>query len=275
MIGDEPRIMAHLVAEYPSREGCLQVARGLAAGGAAYLEVQFPYSDPSADGPAIQTACDRALGAGFTPDRGFALVEEIAESTGLPVFIMGYAGTVYARGVRRFTLDARRSGASGLIVPDLSPGSDEGLYRWGREAGIPAVPVVAPTVAETRLEGILAEESPYLYASLRSGITGKSTDEKVAAPFLEHLRRRTGARILGGFGIRSPGQIRVLSPLVHALVVGSFFVEKIEKSVQTSPKVLYDIMYRSIRMLLNGDDEEKETDSRRNRRGDRADSKPL
>ena len=271
MAGDVSRIMAHLVAEYPSRDCCLQIARGLAAGGADYLEVQFPYSDPSADGPVIQTACDRALKAGFTLDGGFALVEEIVSTTKRPVFIMGYAGTVYARGVRRFVLDARRSGASGLIVPDLVPGSDEGLYQCGRETGVPALPVVAPSLDERRLERILTEGSPYLYASLRTGITGTATDEKGAAPFLEDLRRRTGAKILGGFGIRTRDQIRALSPLVHALVVGSFFVEKIEKSVQASPKMLYNIMYRSILALMNGDDEEEKTDSRGNRGGDRTD----
>lgn len=260
MDSGRPRIMAHLVAEYPDRRSCLQIARGLAAGGAEYLEVQFPYSDPSADGPAIQTACDKALRSGFTVDGGFALVEEIVRTAERPVFIMGYAGTVYARGVRRFVSDARRAGASGLIVPDLAPGSDEGLYRYGREMGVPAVPVTAPSVGEARLGRILDEAPPFLYASLRTGITGRVTDEREASRFLDLLRRRTGAKILGGFGIRAREQIRVLSPLVHALVVGSFFVEKIAASVQSSPKMLYDIMYRSIWTLLNGDDEEEKTD---------------
>ena len=255
----EPRIMAHLVAGYPSREESLRIARGLAAGGASYLEVQFPYSDPSADGPAIQAACDRAIKAGFTPDEGFGLAAEISGAAGLPVFIMGYAGTVYARGVRRFVSDARRAGAAGLIVPDLPPGNDEGLYRYGRELGVPAVPVTAPSVSEGRLARILEESPPYLYASLRTGITGRVTDVKEASGFLDLLRRKTDARILGGFGIRTRAQVEALYPLVHALVVGSLFVEKIEDAVQTSPKMLYDIMCRSIEVLLNGNNEEEET----------------
>jgi tryptophan synthase alpha chain len=261
MGGVRPRIMAHLVAGYPSRDGCLEIGRGLADGGAAYLEIQFPYSDPSADGPIIQTACDRAIKTGFSLDMGFALVEEITGSTGLPVFIMGYAGTVYARGVRNFVAEAGRAGAAGLIVPDLPPGSDEGLYRFGREMGIPAVPVAAPSVDEGRLVRILEEEPRYLYASLRTGITGSPTDAEKAAPFLERLERMTSAKILGGFGIRSRKQVEALSPRVHTLVVGSYFVEKIEKAVQASPKMLYDMMYRSIKALLNGDDEEEKTHS--------------
>jgi tryptophan synthase alpha subunit len=93
------RIMAHLVAGYPDRAGALAAALGLAEGGASLLEVQFPFSDPTADGPLIQEACDAALTGGFRVAAGFELVRRIRAETGLPVFIMSYAGLVVARGV--------------------------------------------------------------------------------------------------------------------------------------------------------------------------------
>ncbi len=97
-----PRIMAHMVAFSPDRAGTLEVARGLAECGSAYLEVQFPFSDPTADGPDIQRACGTALEAGFTLSEGFRLVAEICSFARQPLFIMSYANLVFTRGVEKF-----------------------------------------------------------------------------------------------------------------------------------------------------------------------------
>lgn len=255
---ENPRLMAHLVAGYPSRAGSIDAGRGLAAGGAAYLEVQFPYSDPSADGPAIQSACDCALRHGFTVEEGLSIIRELADTAGLPVFVMSYAGMVYARGISRFVAEVRKNGGTGVIIPDLTPGNDEGLFAAGRAEGIEVVPVIPPTVTESRLQRILREDTHYLYTALRTGVTGLQTDGNEASRFLSSLRGKTAAKIIGGFGIRSAGQIRELGPLVHALVAGSFFVEKIEIAVQSSQEMLYDSMYKTISSLLNGYDEEEE-----------------
>ncbi len=218
-------LMAHMIAYFPSRELSLEVARGLAAGGARYLEVQFPFSDPSADGSIIQTAGAMALEAGFTVAEGFELVKEIVAATELPVFIMSYGNLVFRRGTDSFVHRSKEAGATGLIIPDLAPGSDEGLYAAGREHGVEIVPVVAPSVTEQRLKSIGSEKPRFIYAALRLGITGRYTE--VSRENIEFLGRLSalGAEIIAGFGISSPEQVHLLSPYVHALVVGSAFVK--------------------------------------------------
>ena len=229
------RIRAHLVAGYPDAEGSLAAALGLAEGGAAYLEVQFPFSDPTADGPLIQEACDAALKGGFRTADGFALVRRIRAATGLPVFVMSYANPVYVRGVRFFLEEAQAAGAVGLIVPDLPVDSDEGLFARGRALGLEIVPVAPLNIRPARLR-LLASPGPgYLYAALRRGITGEPTaigEENLA--FLR-LLAGLGPRVLAGFGVRAREQVLALAPHAHAVVVGSAFVQAVRGAAAGGP----------------------------------------
>ena len=221
-------IMAHCVAYFPDEARSMAAARGLAAGGAAFLEVQMPFSDPMADGPAIQTACQTALDSGFTVDRGLQWIAELAAGADeVPVFVMSYGNLLYRRGIGRFCREAAAAGVRGLIVPDLLPPQDEGLYTACRDAGLAAVPVISPGVSDARLAAIAAEGPRYLYTTLRSGITGSRTE--VGAEQLRHLQRckATGAHVLAGFGIESREQVEALAPHADTLVVGSHFVMRL------------------------------------------------
>ncbi len=221
------RIMAHLVAGFPDRAGSLEAARALVDGGCDSLEVQFPFSDPTADGPWIQRACDAALRAGFRVAEGFRLVGEIARLAARPVFIMSYAGPVLARGMEGFAGEARRAGASGLIVPDLPVDADEGLYAAGRRAGLHVVPVVPPGIRAGRLQRVAALQTEYLYVALRAGITGAFTC--IGEENLRFLQRLAplGRKMLTGFGVSTRAQVQALAPHVHSVVVGSAFVRAI------------------------------------------------
>ncbi len=221
------RVMAHLVAGFPDMEESLQVARALFEGGCDCLEVQFPFSDPTADGPWIQKACHSALRAGFRVADGFRLIGEIARLAPVPVFLMSYASPVIARGVDAFVDEARRAGAVGLIVPDLPVDADEGLYALGRAAGLHVVPVVVPGIREERLRLVAATGTEYLYAALRAGITGATT--RLGEENFDFLRRlaRLGRRVIAGFGVNAREQVAALAPHVHAVVVGSAFVREI------------------------------------------------
>lgn len=223
-------LMIHMVAYYPNRERSIKVAKAFLDGGARYLEIQFPFSDPSVDGPVIQSACTRALEAGFRVDGGLALVREISRFAGRPIFVMSYASLVYARGVERFVQDLRKAGASGLIVPDLPVGYDEGLFEYAAANGIEAAPVVSPTVREERLAAICARGGTYIYASLRTGITGRVT--AIDEQSLSLLRRIRGyqKKILAGFGIASREQVKLLGPYVHAVVVGTALIRVIDEA---------------------------------------------
>ncbi len=219
--------MTHMIAFYPDKEKSFQVAKALIDGGASCIELQFPFSDPTADGPVIQAACGRALDSGFSLKEGFELAEKIVSYGRVPLFIMTYANPVITMRIDRFIARALEAGVAGLIVPDLVPGADEGLYAAGKAAGMPIVPVVVPTVSGERLGEIAALGEDYLYVALRSGITGKETEiSREIISFLDSCSR-TGMLSFGGFGIRSAEQISALQPHVHAPVVGSALVEVI------------------------------------------------
>lgn len=246
-------LMAHMMAFFPTREDSLAIARGLTAGGAAYLEVQFPFSDPSADGPLIQTAGAHALEAGFTVEGGFDLVREIVAMTHRPVFVMSYGNLVFRRGTEAFVRAAKEAGAAGLIIPDLAPGNDEHLYEAGEKHGVAIVPVVAPSVTDLRIARIAEEHPRYLYAALRLGITGSYTD--VGDENLRFLGRLAPlhADIIAGFGISSPDQVRLLAPHVHALVVGSAFVKTIIDALDADhTSDLETTLRRQVHALVSG-----------------------
>jgi len=223
-------LMTHMVAYYPNRERSIKVAKALLDGGARYLEIQFPFSDPSADGPVIQSACTRALEAGFRVDAGMALVRGISRFAGRPIFVMSYASLVYARGVERFVQDVRKAGASGVIIPDLPVGYDEGLFGYAEASGVEVAPVVSPTVREERLAAICARGGSYIYASLRTGITGGvTTIDEQSLSFLKRIGPY-GKKILAGFGVATREQVKLLAPHVHAVVVGTALIRYIEES---------------------------------------------
>ena len=248
------RIMAHLVAGYPDLESSLEVARGLLDGGCAYLEVQFPFSDPTADGPLIQEACDTALRSGFRVAWGFELLGRIRSLWTRPLFLMSYANPVVVGGVGEFLRRAREAGAAGIIVPDLPVDSDEGLYARGRALGLEAVPVVAPNITEERLRLVGRTGAGYLYAALRPGITGQHTE--IGAENLAFLRRlnNPGRKILAGFGVSDPAQVRALAPHVHAVVVGSAFIRAVREAGGSSagPGALRRAVQVRMRELAGG-----------------------
>jgi tryptophan synthase alpha chain len=230
-----------MVAWYPDRAASLAVARGLSDGGCAYIELQFPFSDPTADGPDIQRACSAALEAGFTVDAGFETAAAICRSVGVPLFIMSYANLVFTRGIERFLTDARDCGARGVIVPDLPPDYDEGLFSSAARIGLAAVPVLSPSMREGRLSRVGALGAEYLYVTLRTGTTGSYTEiDSQGLEFLSRVARLDHGvppKILGGFGVSTPEQVKAFSPHVHAVVVGSALVRLVAAGGDVSSSV--------------------------------------
>jgi tryptophan synthase alpha chain len=240
--------MTHLVAGYPAREADRRVAEALAAGGASFLEVQFPYSDPTADGPAIQEACQVALDAGFRVDYGFSFVRDVAAAAGVPVFLMSYAGLVFARGVHRFVAEAAAAGVHAIIVPDLPLERDEGLVAAAGEAGVAVVPVTVATAAPERLEALRAFAPRYLYVALRAGTTGGETVvSEGSRRFLQHAGT-VAEHVMGGFGISSREHVEAITPYCRTAVVGSAIVRRIRGAVQerTDPAASVQALVREL-----------------------------
>lgn len=232
-------LMAHLVASFPDWQASLEVGKGLLDGGAAFLEVQFPFSDPTADGPHIQAACDAALQAGFTCERGFELVAALRACTEVPIAVMSYANPIFQNGVAGFVRRCREAGAGALIAPDLPPDYDEGLYAAGADAGVAVVPVVVPTTLPERLRMIVSRAAgKWVYAALRKGITGSYTE--IGADNLDFLRaiRALGGQPLAGFGIRDRAQVAALAPHVAYVVVGTWFVQLLRRHPDAAPRRL-------------------------------------
>lgn len=224
-------IVAHFIAGYPDLKRSIEVARGLIAGGASALEMQIPFSDPNADGPVIEEACLKALESGFSVADAFSLVRDIRTESDIPVFVMSYAGLLAAPGIENFIKMALEAGATGLIVPDLVPGDDEGLYEKAWELGCPAVPVLIPWVTDERLEEILAVPSEWIYVALRRGITGSYTEiGEEQSIILSKLRKKQssgGPRIMAGFGIQNARQVQSVMGMADAAIVGSALVKAI------------------------------------------------
>ncbi len=164
---------------------------------------------------------------------------------------MCYGNTVFFHGVEKFLRRCKEATVLGLIVPDLPPDYDEGLFQMGEKLGLYIVPVVAPTVKEDRLKRILSLNPRYIYAALRKGITGQQTsigEENLG--FLERIRfisRSGDIRILAGFGISSREQIETLSPYVDASIIGSAFIREVMNNMG---KNIYDVIYAKIKSLL-------------------------
>lgn len=244
------RLMCHLVAGYPGRDRTLPAAEAMAEGGAKYLEIQFPFSDPAADGPIIQDACTRALEEGFTVDEGFRLIGDIVRRLpGIPVFLMTYGSLAVRPGIEVFLRRACDAGAAGVIIPDLPFDYDEGLYEAGAKTGISVVPVVVPGTAPARIEAIRRLAPRDVYAALRTGITGSKTElgpENLA--FLDGLKG-WGARIFAGFGISTKAQVDALMPHAEAAVAGSHFVRIIRENEAVPAKEFRRSLVDAVREL--------------------------
>ncbi len=221
-------LMTHFIAGYPTVEDSLKIGRALIAGGASYLEMQIPYSDPTADGPVIAAACDKALEGGFRVEQAFDICRELTTGgEGVPVFLMSYGGIVYNAGVAAFAARAREAGAYGLIIPDLAPGSDEGLAAACRQEGLACVPVLIPGVSDHRIGEVMADSPEWVYLALRRGITGTLTElgeENMAT--LDKLRKG-GVKIMAGFGIQQRSQVQSVAPHCDAVIVGSQVVRTV------------------------------------------------
>ena len=224
------KLMTHMIAGYPDNEASFETARALIDGGASYLEIQFPFSDPSADGPVIEKASYDAIENGFRVEDGFSLIKRIRKISSIEIFIMTYANIAYSRSLGNFIEKAKDSGASGFIIPDLPFDSDEGLLKESEKFGLKVVPVVVPGIKPERLEKILSYKTDYIYAAMRKGITGKETViDDFNREYLETIRTKgkQGLDILAGFGIRGREQIKMLEQYADCAIVGTAIVEKI------------------------------------------------
>ena len=233
------KLMSHLVAGYPTDQLSFTAARALVDGGADILEIQLPFSDPSADGPAIQGACTKVLQRGFKTADGLNFIARLhKEFPQVKIYLMSYGSLVYTPGVENFCKRAAAAGVTGMIIPDLPFDYDEGLTAACRANGMENIPVAAPSMSPERLSKLANTGFPYIYAALRTGITGTDTAiDKNTLVFLKAVGEG-GSKIYGGFGISNGQQSHALADYVEAIVAGSVFVRLITEN-QNDEEALY------------------------------------
>lgn len=219
------KLMSHLVAGYPTDDKSLEVARSLVKGGADILEIQLPFSDPSADGPAIQTACTEVLSRSYKTADGLAFIKKVHEEfPDTTIYIMSYGSLIYTPGVGAFCKRASECGVKGMIIPDLPFDNDEGLTAACEKYGMENIPVAAPSMSDERLAKLANAGFKHIYAALRAGITGtKTTIDEATISFLKKVGAG-GSKVYGGFGISNGEQSHALADTVDAIVAGSVFV---------------------------------------------------
>ena len=229
---NRPALVSYLTAGDPDAETSRRLLHGLPKAGVDIIELGMPFSDPMADGPAIQKAALRALNNGQTQAKTLEMVRRFREEDSTtPIVLMGYYNPIYCYGVERFLTDAAKAGVDGLIVVDLPPEHDEELCQPAAQHGIDFIRLATPTTDAKRLPKVLANASGFIYYVSVAGVTGGSapTPERLEGA-VAGLRKHTELPIAVGFGIRTAEQAAAIGRYSDAVVVGSALVDCIENA---------------------------------------------
>jgi tryptophan synthase alpha chain len=215
-----------------------KILQALPRSGADMVELGMPFTDPMADGPAIQASSQRALKAGQTVPGTLAMVRDFRRSdNATPIVLMGYYNPIYIYGVARFLADAKTAGVDGLIVVDLPPEEDEELCLPALKAGFNFVRLATPTTDDARLPAVLANTSGFVYYVSITGITGMAAPDtnKVAAA-VARIKRHTALPIAVGFGVRTAQHAAAIAAVADGVVIGSALVETVRQSLDNDMK---------------------------------------
>jgi tryptophan synthase alpha chain len=235
-------LVTFVMAGDPDHTTSLAIVKALPGAGADVIELGMPFTDPMADGPAIQAAGLRALKAGETLTKTLHLVKTFREGDEhTPIVLMGYYNPIYIYGVERFLKDAKAAGVDGLIIVDLPPEEDEELCLPAMKAGINFIRLATPTTDEKRLPAVLANTSGFLYYVSITGITGSATpDFSKVASAVARIKDKTDLPVAVGFGVKSAEHARALAGTADGVVVGSALINAIKGSLDNNGKATPD-----------------------------------
>jgi len=231
-------LVTFTMAGDPDYETALAILKALPQAGADVIELGMPFTDPMADGPAIQAAGLRALKAGQDMKKTLALVREFRRGDdATPIVLMGYYNPIYVYGCGRLLADAKSAGVDGLIIVDLPPEEDAELCVPALNAGLNFIRLATPTTDDKRLPTVLTNTSGFVYYVSVTGITGGAApDPSKVADAVARIKRHTKLPVCVGFGVRTPEQARAIAQSADGVVVGSALVDAVRKSLQTDGK---------------------------------------
>lgn len=226
-------LVTYVMAGDPDPETSLKVLEALPKSGADIVEFGLPFTDPMADGPAIQAAGLRALKAGQDLKGTLSLVRRFRErDADTPVVLMGYYNPIHTYGVERFLTDAREAGIDGLIVVDLPPEEDDELCLPAREQGLAFIRLATPTTDDRRLPAVLANTAGFVYYVSITGVTGTATpDFGKVAQAVSRITAKTDLPVVVGFGVRTGAHAAAVAQGADGVVVGSALVDALARSL--------------------------------------------
>jgi len=226
-------LVTFLMAGDPDFETSLAITRALPVAGADVIELGVPFTDPMADGPAIQAAGQRALRSGQTLRRTLDLVRAFrAGDDETPIVLMGYYNPIYIYGVADFLTDAKAAGVDGLIVVDLPPEEDDELCKPALAAGLNFIRLATPTTDDKRLPAVLANTSGFVYYVSIAGITGAAAPDMASvASAVARIKRHSPLPVAVGFGIRTAENAAAIARNADAAVVGTALVDVLRASL--------------------------------------------
>jgi tryptophan synthase alpha chain len=230
---DRAAFITFLMAGDPDPATSLAIIKALPKAGADIIEIGMPFTDPMADGPAIQAAGLRALKAGMTLKKTLAMVREFRTGdAATPLVLMGYYNPIYIYGVDKFLTDAKSAGIDGLIIVDLPPEEDTELCLPAMRTGLNFIRLATPTTDDKRLPAVLANTSGFVYYVSITGITGSaSADTAVVGEAVARIKRHTQLPVCVGFGIRTPEAARGIARRADGAVVGTALVDALRGSL--------------------------------------------
>jgi tryptophan synthase alpha chain len=217
----------------PDLATSLEIIKALPKAGSDVIELGMPFSDPMADGPAIQAAGLRALKGGQTLKKTLAMAADFRKGDDeTPIVLMGYYNPIYIYGVDKFLVDAREAGIDGLIIVDLPPEEDDELCIPAMKAGLNFIRLATPTTDDKRLPAVLANTSGFVYYVAITGITGSaSADTAQVSEAVARIKRHTELPVCVGFGVKTPQNARDIAVHADGSVVGSALIDVLSSSL--------------------------------------------
>ncbi|MGC1094344.1 MAG: tryptophan synthase subunit alpha, partial [Pseudolabrys sp.] len=231
-------LVTFTMAGDPDYETSLAIAKALPGAGADIIELGMPFTDPMADGPAIQAAGLRALKSGQRMTKTLAMVREFRKTDDeTPIVLMGYYNPIYIYGNDRFLADAKAAGVDGLIIVDLPPEEDEELCLPTLKAGLNFIRLATPTTDDKRLPTVLTNTSGFVYYVSITGITGAAApDTGKVMTAVARIKRHTKLPVAVGFGVKTAEHARAIAEGADGVVVGSALIDILRQSLDKNGK---------------------------------------
>jgi tryptophan synthase alpha chain len=231
-------LVTFITAGDPDYETSFKIIQGLPKAGADVIELGMPFTDPMADGPAIQAGGLRALAGGQTMKKTLRLVADFRKTdTTTPIVLMGYYNPIYVFGVAKFLVDIKKAGVDGLIVVDLPPEEDDELCLPAMAAGVNFIRLTTPTTDDKRAPAVFKHTSGFVYYVSVLGVTGsKAPDLKSVKKNVQRLKTHTELPICVGFGVKTAEQAKIIAETADGVVVGSALVSAVAASLNKQGK---------------------------------------